>query len=195
MLSSIGPFTGAILSYLFVKNLSTPFVDTDAYKLGIIDANGNTLIPLKNLKNPKQKKAYTRFHRLCWNIRKILLKIPFIKSRLGSFITAFYLLKEEVESHGQDFQPIEKEMINHLKLDMHTLLVESYVPRHEIPKINDAVRLKYGVYDEHGNYYYAGIKGYLKETSTIFGKTLSVCRINVAPNKYLWVTYDAIRKD
>ena len=35
------------VTYRFIKLLVTPFKDTDAYKLGIIDENGNRVIPPK----------------------------------------------------------------------------------------------------------------------------------------------------
>ena len=33
------------VTYRFIKLLVTPFKDTDAYKLGIIDENGNRVMP------------------------------------------------------------------------------------------------------------------------------------------------------
>ena len=35
------------VTYRFIKLLVTPFKDTDAYKLGIIDEDGNRVIPPK----------------------------------------------------------------------------------------------------------------------------------------------------
>ena len=60
----------AFVAYKFIKILSTPFNQTDAYKLGIIDDKGKILKKMKNLKTGEEKKAYTIFHRLIWNLKK-----------------------------------------------------------------------------------------------------------------------------
>ena len=84
-----------MIAYKFVKILATPWIKTDAYKLGIIDEKGNVLIKKKDLKTGKQKKAYTIIHRLTWNIKKLLDKLPPTRTKLGSFAAALWLLKEE----------------------------------------------------------------------------------------------------
>ena len=84
------------VAYKFIKLLSTPFDKTDAYKLGIIDADGNILKKRKSLINSKDKKAYpSNVYTLVWNLKKVLMKIPIVKSRVGQFASALYLLKEE----------------------------------------------------------------------------------------------------
>ena len=60
----------------------------------IIDDKGNILKKRKDLKTSAEKNAYTIFHTLCWNIKKLLDKLPPTKTRLGSFATALWLLKE-----------------------------------------------------------------------------------------------------
>ena len=85
----------AFIAYKFIKILVTPFEETDAYKLGIIDANGKILKKRKDLKRSEEKKAYTIIHTLCWNIKKILVKLQVGKSRIGSLAAALYFLKEE----------------------------------------------------------------------------------------------------
>ena len=83
-----------VVAYKFIRLLSTPWKNTDAFKLGIIDDKGNILKKRKDLKTSAEKNAYTIFHTLCWNIKKLLDKLPPTKTRLGSFATALWLLKE-----------------------------------------------------------------------------------------------------
>ena len=64
------------LTYRFIKTLTTPFVDTEAYKLGIIDDEGNILKQMKELKSKEEKKAYGYFERMVWNLKKLIDKIP-----------------------------------------------------------------------------------------------------------------------
>ena len=52
------------VTYRFLKILTTPFNKQDAYKLGIIDANGKVLKKRKDLKRSEEKKAYTIIHTL-----------------------------------------------------------------------------------------------------------------------------------
>ena len=44
------------LTYKFMKALTTPFVDTQAYELGIVDDEGNILKKMKELKTKEEKK-------------------------------------------------------------------------------------------------------------------------------------------
>ena len=91
----MGSALDVMIAYKFVKILATPWKKTDAYKLGIIDDNGDVLIKRGDLKTGTQKKAYTLIHRLVWNIKKLLDKLPPTRTKLGSFAAALWLLKEE----------------------------------------------------------------------------------------------------
>ena len=57
------------VTYRFIRLLTTPFVKTDAYKLGIIDENGNRIAGKKLYKATEQS-AYTVLHKLVFNIKK-----------------------------------------------------------------------------------------------------------------------------
>lgn len=81
--------------YTFIKKLSTPFRETKAYKLGIIDKKGKVLIKRKDLETKDQKNAYTILDTFVFNMKKILAKVPFANTRLATFAAALFLLKEE----------------------------------------------------------------------------------------------------
>lgn len=87
----------AFIAYKFIKVITTPWKETEAYKLGIIDENGKILKKRKELKLSTEKNAYTVFHTLCWNVKKLLEKLPGGKTRIASFAAALYLLKENTE--------------------------------------------------------------------------------------------------
>jgi hypothetical protein len=82
-------------TYRFLKTLVTDWKDTDAFAEGIIDEDGKNLIKFKDLKTNDQKDAYTTFHRLVFNIKRILEKVPFGRSKLASYAAALFLLREE----------------------------------------------------------------------------------------------------
>ena len=92
----------AFVIFQFIKYLATPFDKTEAFKLGIIDEKGNYLKKQRDLKTTDEKKASNIFTRLVWNIKKLLEKLPFGKSKLASIATALFLIKEEIEKIGAD---------------------------------------------------------------------------------------------
>ena len=69
------------VTYRFLRLLTTPFEDTDAYKLGIIDEKGNRIMqkrakkPEVELVTSEQKNSYTILHKLVFNIKKIFAKV------------------------------------------------------------------------------------------------------------------------
>lgn len=80
-----------IYTIRFLRLLTTRWSSTGAYKLGLIDKNGNHLrSPINDIERSK----YNIFHRLVFNIKRLLNKIPFGKSTIASYLTALYLIKE-----------------------------------------------------------------------------------------------------
>jgi hypothetical protein len=82
-------------TYRFIKTLVTPWTEMDAFKYGIIDDKGKNLRRARELLHAKEKDSYTTFHRLVFNIKRILEKVPFGKSKLASYAAALFLLREE----------------------------------------------------------------------------------------------------
>jgi hypothetical protein len=98
-----GKWFDLIYAYQFLRRLVTPFVKTDAYKLGIIDKEGNNLIPKSDFTTDDQRNAYTYFNVLIFNLKKLLGKLPFGKTALASFAAAVLLLREE-RHHGNQIR-------------------------------------------------------------------------------------------
>ena len=89
-----GKITDLILVYQFIKRLTTPFNETKAYELGIIDASG------KKLKSPKtreEEEAYGYYDRLVFNLKRLLEKLPGGKSKFASYAAALFLIKESAD--------------------------------------------------------------------------------------------------
>lgn len=97
-----------VYTFRFLKLLVTDFVDTDAYKLGIIDENGKR-IKTKFLVTMDEKSAYTPFHKLVFNIKKVMAKAPGGSSRLASYAAALYLIKEKYNLTDKQIDKILKE--------------------------------------------------------------------------------------
>ena len=113
------------VTYRFIKLLVTPFEKTDAYKLGIIDENGNRIMPPPkggvrqtkpaSLNTSAEKNAYTILHKLVFNIKKIFAKVPGLRTKLGTYAAALFLLKDTFKESVDDPDVFEKEFMKYLK--------------------------------------------------------------------------------
>ena len=80
--------------YRFLKLLVTPWKKQEAYKLGIIDKDGKTLKKSRDLGTEVERSAFTLLHRLVFNLKRIMMKIPGVRTQLGTYATALFLLRE-----------------------------------------------------------------------------------------------------
>ena len=80
--------------YRFLRVLVTPWKKQEAYKLGIIDKDGKTLKKSRDLGTEVEKSAFTLLHRLVFNLKRIMMKIPGVRTQLGTYATALFLLRE-----------------------------------------------------------------------------------------------------
>ena len=109
------------VTYRFLRLLTTPFEDTQAYKLGIIDANGNRIMqkrikkPVVELVTSEQKNSYTILHKLVFNIKKIFAKVPGLRTKVGTYAAALFLLKDTFKESVDDPDMFEKEFMKYLK--------------------------------------------------------------------------------
>ena len=109
------------VTYRFLRLLTTPFEKTDAFKLGIIDKNGNRVKlpkstkPAVELATSELKNAYTILHKLVFNIKKIFGKVPGLRTKVGTYAAALFLLKDTFKEHIEDPDMFEKEFIKFLK--------------------------------------------------------------------------------
>jgi hypothetical protein len=108
----MGPLDAWIV-YRFIKTLVTPWDETDAFKLGVIDASGKLIIATRKMSEP-QRATYTLFHRLVFNIKRLIEKIPGGKSKIGTYAAALYLLKEEMGDE-EGVLIMEKSFMSYLK--------------------------------------------------------------------------------
>jgi hypothetical protein len=101
------------VTYRFVKLLTTPFEKTDAFKMGIIDKDG--FRTNKILYKQAEQNAYTVLHKLVFNIKRIFAKVPGLRTRLGTYAAALFLLKDTFKEHVEDPDMFEKGLMEYLK--------------------------------------------------------------------------------
>jgi hypothetical protein len=94
-----------VLLYSFIKRLVTPFNKWKAYQTGVIDGEGNILIPPKK-RTPVQKRSLRMYDVLVMNLKKLLGKVPGGKSRLASYAAAVMLLRENDDIDFSDEQKL-----------------------------------------------------------------------------------------
>ena len=81
-------------AFRFLKLLVTPFEKTKAFELGIIDKDGVVLKKGAERSTPEEKSAYTVFHRLVFNLKRLIGKVPGGKSVVARYGAALFLIKE-----------------------------------------------------------------------------------------------------
>ena len=121
----MGRAVDLFVTYRFIKLLTTPFEKTDAYKLGIIDEKGNRIMPPPKggvrqtkpatLGTTAEKNAYTILHKLIFNIKKIFSKVPGLRTKVGTYAAALFLLKDTFKESVDDPDMFEKEFMKYLK--------------------------------------------------------------------------------
>ena len=91
----------------FLRLLTTKFEDTTAFKLGVIDQDGKKL---KKPQTSEEKSAYNTFHRLVFNLKKLLAKVPGGSSKFASYAAAFFLIKEKLELTDSSVEKITEKV-------------------------------------------------------------------------------------
>ncbi len=139
------------VTYRFIKLLVTPFEKQEAYKLGIIDKDGNRIKKsgtnkATDLNTIEEKNAYTILHKLVFNIKKIFGKVPGLRTKLGTYAAALFLLKDTFKEHVEDPDVFEKEFMKYLKeqgIEIDDSISESVIgfgevlPKGEYVLVND----------------------------------------------------------
>ena len=117
----MGKAIDLFVTYRFLKILTTPFKKTDAFKLGIIDEKGhritkpNSDVPAVSISTTAQKNAYTILHKLVFNIKKLFNKVPGLRTKVGTYAAALFLLKDTFKESVDDPDVFEKEFMKYLR--------------------------------------------------------------------------------
>lgn len=122
MNKTIDNIYAARILYLLLK----PFKEQEAYKDGIIDENGNQI---KKPKTDKEKDAFTLLHRIVFNLKRIIDKLPGGNTKIVQFAVALHLLKQNQipsqykESLDESYADITKTYLKQLDFIIENKLV------------------------------------------------------------------------
>ena len=139
------------VTYRFIRLLTTPFEKTDAYKLGVIDKDGNRMVDPKTkrayeLSTIDEKNSYTILHKLVFNIKKLFAKVPGLRTKVGTYAAALFLLKDTFKESVDDPNMFEKEFMKYLKeegIELDNTISENVIgfgevlPKGEYVLVND----------------------------------------------------------
>ena len=117
--------------------LVTPFDATDAYRLGIIDANGTALKKIRNLNTTEEKDAYTSLHRLVFSLKRLIQKVPGGKSKLASLVAAYWLVKESYTNGTKITESMYMQSIDLIESKKITLVEEQLTIEKFIKLVED----------------------------------------------------------
>lgn len=113
----MGRFVDSVIALRILRILTTPFDQTDAYKLGIIDENGKELKRLSQLQQTNERDAYTILHRMIFRIKRIINKVPVENRKLSSYAAALSLIREHAYDDKEPIQ-LERNYLNKLNVDL-----------------------------------------------------------------------------
>lgn len=151
-----------LIVFRILKMLTTPFNKQQAFKLGFIDKNGKRIKKIKNEQglmvdnNPKtrmEKSSMTFLHRLVFNLKRIIEKVPFGKSQFASYAVALLLLKEHTELDEEQAEELYEKFYRFLK-DNNKLDPEQIVEAVDFATLqeNKNYRLKRKLYQNDETY-------------------------------------------
>lgn len=124
-----------LIALKILKMLITPFNETEAYQLGIIDVKGKPIRKVNQLTTDAEKTAYDMLHRLVFSLKRILNKLPGGESKLKSLIAAYWLVKEQYQTGNkipnsmleEKFDDIMKMLDNRVSLVEEEILITKFL--------------------------------------------------------------------
>ena len=100
-----------VITFRVLKLLTMKWTDHEAFDMGIIDKKGKRNKEV-SIDTKKKKEAYTFLHRLVFNLKRLIELLPGGKSRLGSYASALFLIKEHTGLTGSQ---LDKEIFKYLQ--------------------------------------------------------------------------------
>ena len=140
------------LVYRILRRLTQPFTDWEAYKQGVIDAEGNLLKKSDDRRTQDEKDSFTKFDLLILKLKKLLGTLPFGKTRIASYAAALWFLREQrnltEDNLTEEFEKFRatNEMLTEAKVDKHEMSGIIVIDGHVIRDSGKAGRSTYGRY-------------------------------------------------
>lgn len=126
-----------LVAFRILYMLVTPFKETQAFKLGIIDEKGTALKRYSQLRTSQERDAFTYLHRLVFNVKRILSRLPGGDNRLKSVAAALWLVRE---SYDMKIAPTKlnenyNEYLKKINLENIVFLEEEYIIKEMLDEV------------------------------------------------------------
>lgn len=158
-----------VIVFRILKMMTRKWEEMDAFKFGLIDANGKRIKGVKP-KTSEEKNSFTLLHRLVFNLKRVLELLPFGRTRLASYAASLALLKEHFNIDGE---ALERHFYQYLKEnDLVLDLLEGHANMNVLQKGKD-YELRQSVWNEEDNV------GYRGDRVQVLGKTDNVMGVDI----------------
>ena len=158
-----------VIVFRILKMMTRKWEEMDAFKFGLIDANGKRIKSVKP-KTSEEKNSFTLLHRLVFNLKRVLELLPFGRTRLASYAASLALLKEHFEIDGKY---LEESFYTHLKEnDLILDLLEGHDNMNNLQKGKE-YELRQSVWNEEDNI------GHRGDYVQVLGKTDTVMGVDI----------------
>lgn len=121
-----------LIALRIIYLLVTPFEETNAYKLGLIDSSGKNI---KKAVSAEEKSSTSMLHRLVWNIKRIINLAPGGSTKIGSLAAAYMLVKEAIDNSWSENKLVYEASINFKKFENIRFLEEEVIVEETLKKI------------------------------------------------------------
>lgn len=116
-------FTDAVVGYRILRLLSTPIDKSDAFRLGIIDKDGEKI---KDPITSQELDSYSLLQRFVFKVQKALLKSPDRNAkRLLTFAAALAILREYKETDEDNVETLLEVFMEDAEVQKQAELLES----------------------------------------------------------------------
>lgn len=134
-------------TFRFLRILTRKWEEMEAFEHGIIDKDGKNLRPARSLRTPAERASYTLFHRLVFNLKRLLEKLPFGRSRLASYAAGLFLLREHTNMTDEQIEKVLTKMgldVESMMMSEETNTKNLYIEPGEYVLTSDIVSEKTG---------------------------------------------------
>ena len=115
------------VTYRFLKLLVTPWQKQEAFKLGIIDNKGKALKKARDLATEEERSSFSLLHRLVFNVKRIFGKVPGLRTQLGTYAAALFLLKEHYKIENLPEGEITKYLLENNLVELYDDISEEVI--------------------------------------------------------------------
>lgn len=117
-----------VIAYKVLRMLITNFNNTEAFKLGIVDASGKTLRKSNQFTTDAERNAYNYLTRLVFNMKKLINKLGG-ENQLKSMAAAIWLIKETYQTGNGNLYELETKYKKIIESNVHLVEEEILVNR------------------------------------------------------------------